>query len=47
MIGGVPTALVGEQTDHAVRTAAAIGRSRTLAEVGAAQTDFVGGSPRG
>lgn len=45
-IGGVLTALLGEQTDHAMRAAAAIGRSTTLAEVAVAQTDFVGGSVR-
>jgi hypothetical protein len=45
-IGGALTALAGEQADHAMRTAAAIGRSKTLAEMAAHQTDFVGGSIR-
>lgn len=43
-IGRSVVALLGEQTRHAVETAAALGRARTLAEAAEAQADFVGAS---
>ena len=44
VIGQSVVAVLGEQTRHAIETAAALGRARTLAEAAEAQTDFIGAS---
>ena len=43
-IGHSMMTLLGEQTRHAMEATMAVGRSRTLAEVTKAQSDFIGGS---